>query len=82
MTPITYILRLKVLGAGKTYVRYEVNLDPGGWLPQWTCNFCVRDAPIAMLQGMKRRITENKFLNKEFKDAQTRLWHAQRRNNH
>ena len=73
------VLRLKVLGAGKTYVRYEVNLDPGGWLPQWTCNFCIRDAPITMLQAMKRRITDVEILNREFRDAQMRLWHGEPR---
>ncbi len=69
-------LYLKVLGEGKTLVRYEVNLDPGGWLPQWICNFFVRDAPINMLQDMKRRIVEQKTQYQDFKAIQARLWHA------
>ncbi len=72
------VLRLKVLGAGKTFVRYEVNLDPGGRLPQWICNFFVRDAPIEMLQAMKRRIMDKRYLYRDFKDAQMRRWHPER----
>lgn len=69
-------LYLKILGEGKTMVRYEVNLDPGGWLPQWICNFFVRDAPMNILEDMKRRIMEQKTQYKDFKAAQTRLWRA------
>ena len=70
------VLHLKILDEGKTFVRYEVKLDPGGWLPQWICNFFVRDAPMEMLQAMKRRIVEKKELYKDFTDAQMRLWHV------
>ncbi len=73
------VLYMKVLDEGKTFVRYEVTLDSGGWLPQWICNFFVRDAPMEMLQAMKRRIVEKKFLYTDSRDAQMRLWHANRR---
>ncbi len=72
----TGTLYLKVLGKGKTFVRYELTLDPGGWLPQWICNFFVRDAPIEFLQAMKRRIREKKGSYQEYEHAQTRLWHV------
>ena len=74
----TGTLYLKMLGKGKTFVRYELTLDPGGWLPQWICDFFVRDAPIEFLQAMKRRIREKKGSYGEYEDAQSRLWHAAR----
>ena len=76
---VTGVLHLKILAKGTTAVRYEVNLDAGGWLPIWICNFFIRDAPIQMLRAMKQRISETKSLYREFKDAQIRLWHADRR---
>jgi len=75
---VTGVLHLKILAKGKTAVRYEVNLDAGGWLPLWICNFFVQDAPMQMLQAMKRRIVEKKDLYRDFRDAQLRLWHAER----
>ncbi len=71
-------LQLKVLGENRTFVRYEVQLDPGGWLPQWICNFFVRDAPMDMLRAMQRRIAEKKDLNRDFRETQRKLWHSDR----
>ena len=79
LTKVEGRLHLKVLGKGKTFVRYEVNLDPGGWLPQWVCNYFVRDAPMEMLQAMKRRIEEKRFLRSEDREAQIPLWHGNSR---
>lgn len=76
LTKAEGILYLKVLDEGKTFVRYEVNLDPGGWLPQWICNFFVRDAPVEMLQAMKQRIAEQQHLRPDCREQQMRLWHG------
>ena len=70
-------LSLKVLGPGKTFVRYEVNLDQGGWLPLWICNHFIRDAPLQMLQAMRRRIIEKKEFYRGFRDSEWALWHGQ-----
>ena len=69
-------LTLKVLDRGKTQVRYEVNLDQGGRLPQWICNLFIRDAPMQMLQAMRRRVIEKQFLYRDFRDSEMSLWHA------
>lgn len=70
------VLNLKALEPGRTLVRYEVKLDQGGWLPQWICNLFIRDAPIEMLQAMKRRIAGNRSLYKEFRVSESPFWHA------
>jgi hypothetical protein len=70
-------LFLKILKKGETFVRYEVQLDPGGWLPQWICNFFVKDAPIDMLKAMRRRIADKKDLYAEFTAKQRNLWYKE-----
>jgi len=68
-------LFLRSLAVDRTHVRYELTLDPEGWLPQWVCNYFTQDAPIEMLKRMRIRIRETQELYKDFRAEQSRLWH-------
>lgn len=52
---LTGIYRLQRLAPGKTLVEYEIDGDPGGWLPGWLISYSVRGMPLDALRGLRRQ---------------------------
>ena len=51
---------LQGLADGTTEVTYEVNADPGGWLPAWIVNFGTKKLPLTTLTNMRQQVKETK----------------------
>lgn len=49
------------LGNDEVMVRYELVLDPGGYIPAWLANILLRDAPYFTLERMRRILQEPKY---------------------
>jgi hypothetical protein len=48
---------LAALGAERTRVVYELDVDPGGALPSWLAASTARDLPFETLRGLRREAT-------------------------
>jgi hypothetical protein len=58
--------RFKALAANKTRVDYQVDADPGGWLPKWLARLAVRKLPLNTIRNMRKQV------------SRTRGWYAKR----
>lgn len=58
--------RFKALGANKTRVDYQVDADPGGWLPTWLAKLAARKLPLNTIRNMRKQV------------SRTRGWYAKR----
>jgi hypothetical protein len=47
---------LKYLDKTKTLVTYEVQTDPGGWIPAWVVNLVTKAIPFHTLQGLQSQV--------------------------
>lgn len=48
--------KLTRVGPKRTRVEYQVDADPGGWLPDWVANRASREIPIKTLLGLRRQV--------------------------
>ncbi len=48
--------KLTRVGPKRTRVEYQVDADPGGWLPDWLANRASRELPINTLLGLRRQV--------------------------
>jgi len=48
--------RLRWMGPNKTHIVYQVDTDPGGWLPKWLVRWISRDLPLRILKGLRRQL--------------------------
>lgn len=54
---------LKQVDESKTRVKYYVDADPGGWLPDWLIRLASEKSPLKTLQGLRRRVKASKAAN-------------------
>ena len=47
---------VKNLGNGKLYVRYEVNTNPGGYIPHWLADFASVDLPYRIFVNLQNEL--------------------------
>jgi hypothetical protein len=48
----------KALAANKTWVEYQVDADPGGWLPTWIAKMATKWLPLRTLKGLRRQVNK------------------------
>ena len=46
----------KALGPKRTRVEYQVDADPGGWLPKWIAKMATKWLPQRTLEGLRRQV--------------------------
>ena len=54
---------LEQVDESKTRVKYYVDADPGGWLPDWLIRLASEKSPLKTLQGLRRRVKASKAAN-------------------
>jgi hypothetical protein len=59
--------RMTALGAARTRVRYEVDADPGGDLPDWVARMVSEDMPYNTLTNLRKRAA-NASLDQTYDD--------------
>jgi hypothetical protein len=47
--------KFKGYGESKTWVEYQVDADPGGWLPKWLARLATKKMPLNTIVGLRRR---------------------------
>lgn len=52
--------KFKGYGESKTWVEYQVDADPGGWLPKWLARLATKKMPLNTIQGLRRRTKKTK----------------------
>jgi len=52
--------KFKKLGEHKTRIDYQVDADPGGWIPKWLARLATRKMPLSTIQGMRKRVKATK----------------------
>ena len=52
--------RLRMLGRGLTWVRYEIDIDPGGWLPRWLVRWLLRRLPLKTLRRLRKQVRKTR----------------------
>lgn len=53
---------LKVLGPRRTQIDYELNADPGGWIPTWVGKITARRAVIDTIRALRRQVRKTRGL--------------------
>ena len=48
---------LEARGPDKTLIIYEIDTDPGGWLPKWLVKRTTRDIPLQTLLNLQKQVT-------------------------
>ena len=56
MSSLEGMYRVTALDSERTLVKYRVDLDPGGSLPDWVKRFASRDLPSKTLSGLRRQV--------------------------
>lgn len=56
----------KVLTAGRVEATYEVEIDPGGYIPAWMANILAQDAPYFTLDKLRRIHQRPEYQGKTF----------------
>ncbi len=51
---------LEILGEEKTRVTYQIDTDPGGWLPNWLINMASKQLPLHTLGNLRSRLEKVK----------------------
>lgn len=54
--------KLRSLGAARTRIEYQVDADPGGWLPGWIARIATRKLPLATIQNLRRQVSKTRGL--------------------
>jgi hypothetical protein len=49
--------RFKALSANTTRVDYQVDADPGGWLPTWLAKLASRKLPLNTIRNMRKQVS-------------------------
>jgi hypothetical protein len=57
---------LKILGPRKTQIDYQLDADPGGWIPTWVGKITAKRAVIDTIRSLRKQV------------ARTRGWYATR----
>jgi hypothetical protein len=57
---------LKILGPRKTQLDYQLDADPGGWIPKWVGKITAKHAVIDTIHNLRKHV------------AKTRGWYAKR----
>lgn len=65
---------LKVLDDNKTRVTYQIDADPGGWLPEWLVASAQEELPRKTLVGLRDQVKKTKGQYDEFLNE----WHPDR----
>ncbi len=65
---------LKNIAKDRVFIRYEVKMDPGGWLPEWVSNQFTKNVPINTLTALKAQVDKTRGQYKDFLQRQERLW--------
>ena len=65
---------LEALGAQRTRVEYQVDIDAGGALPSWLARRTTRDDPLQTLRKLRDRVAETRGRYADF----VRRWDPQR----
>jgi len=60
--------KLTKLASARTRVEYQVDADPGGWLPSWLANRANRDLPLKTLRGLRRQVRVTRGAYERFLD--------------
>jgi hypothetical protein len=48
--------KLKALSPTKTWVDYQVDADPGGWLPKWLAKLASRRLPLYTIRSLRKQV--------------------------
>ncbi len=51
---------LEAIDAGHTRVTYQVDADPGGWLPGWLVKATTRKLPIQTIVGLRQQVAKTR----------------------
>ena len=65
MGRLTGYYEIKALSRGHTRVTYEVDADPGGYLPAWLVKMASKDLPLKTILNLKKRVKKDR-LNKSY----------------
>ncbi len=60
MTYLKGHYRITSLGSSKTRVEYQVDADPGGYLPNWLIRMVARHVPFDTLVNLRARVVKTK----------------------
>lgn len=60
--------RLRALSKSRTWLRYEVDADPGGSLPKWVAAMASEDIPYNTLVNLRRRLGQVRGKYEDFLD--------------
>lgn len=52
--------KFKGLSATKTRIDYQVDADPGGWIPKWLAKMATRKLPLSTIKGLRKRVKVTK----------------------
>jgi hypothetical protein len=63
---ITGSIYLKKIDNAKTEVAYNIQLDPGGYIPKWIAEIFIGKIPIKTLQGLKKQVIRTRGQYEEF----------------
>ncbi len=65
---------LKAVGENHTRVTYQIDSDPGGWLPNWLIKRASRKIPLKTLLGLQKQV--DKVRRHGGSEAVRARWHA------
>jgi ribosome-associated toxin RatA of RatAB toxin-antitoxin module len=58
--------KFKGLSENKTRIDYQIDADPGGWIPKWLARLATRKLPLSTIQSLRKQVIK------------TRGWYAKR----
>ena len=48
------------------FVRYQLTMDPGGWLPEWVAKMFVKEAPVRTLRALAKQVEQTRGQYRDF----------------
>ncbi len=61
--------RLRWLSPTRTEIEYQLDTDPGGWLPRWLVRWLSEDLPHKIIQGLQAQVQRTQGQYKQFRDT-------------
>ncbi len=52
------LYRLEMLSPSRTRVTYQIDADPGGWLPRWVVRLASKSLPLETVRNLRNRVAK------------------------
>jgi len=64
MNRLSGFYRFKIIDENKTQVTYQIDADPGGWLPDWLVSATSKELPMQTLVKLRNRVYTSRDANR------------------